>query len=341
MTIDPGVISAEMVAVHERAAAELGPLPDATLLPPAEGRALSECVNERWNRDLPDMAGKSATLVPADPGLGSADCPLTILSPSQAAGGTILYVHGGGFAFGSSRSHERTARVLASEAGMDIVLPDYRLAPEDPFPAGLRDVVACLRALIAGAVRGLGQGPVLVAGDSAGANLALAAMLHEQAQGRPLPAGALLFYGNYAADLTGDSYRRFAEGPGLTTARMARYWSWYAAGREIAGEPLACPLAASDAALAALPPLHLMAAGVDPLLSDSVALQARLAGLGRPETLDIVPGVTHGFLQATRELAAAREALAAAGAAARTIIKNLETASREEAHHGMVDNIRR
>lgn len=340
MTADPGTISAAMLAVHERAAAELGPLPDPTLLPPAEGRALADGMNARWNVELPPARIFSAT-VPPDAALGSAACALTILTPPDAGGGTILYVHGGGFAFGSARTHERCARVLAAAAGMSVALPDYRLAPEDPFPRGLKDVVACLRALLAGEVGGLSARPLFVAGDSAGANLALAAMLHEQETGRPLPDGALLFYGNYSVDLTGESYARFAEGPGLTTARMARYWAWYAGGRDIAAEPLACPLAATDAALAALPPLYLAAAGVDPLFSDSVALQARLAALGRPETLDVVPGVTHGFLQATRELAAAREVLARAGAAARTIKKNLKTASREEAHHETVEDARR
>jgi acetyl esterase len=341
MTVDPGTISAEMLVVHEQAASELGPLPDATLLPPAEGRALADRVNRRWNVDLPALARKDAAVVEADADLGSADCPLLILTPSGASGGTILYVHGGGFAFGSPQSHERCASVLAIEAGMSVVMPDYRLAPEHPFPLGLTDVVACLRAVLAGAMATLDTRPLIVAGDSAGANLALAAMLHEHEAGRPLPDGSLLFYGNYSADLSGDSYRRFADGPGLTTARMARYWAWYAGERDIARDALACPLAASDQALAAMPPLYLMAAGVDPLFSDSVRLQARLAALGRPETLDIVPGVTHGFLQATRELAAAREALARAGQAARTIKTKTETASREEAHHETVEYARR
>ncbi|MBS7544773.1 alpha/beta hydrolase [Ancylobacter oerskovii] len=318
MTVDPGILSADMRALLEKVAAETGPQPDATLLPPAEGRALAAQNNRRWNVDLPDMADDRQVTIPADAALGSADVRLRILTPHAAESGTILFVHGGGFAFCSPETHERCARVLANEARMRVALPDYRLAPEDPYPAGLLDTVAALRAVLAGMVEGL-EGPVLVSGDSAGANLALAAMLHEQALGRWLPDGALLFYGNYTTDLTGPSYRRFENGPGLTTARMGRYWAWYVAGRELVGDPLACPLAASDAALAALPPLYLMAAGVDPLFSDTVTLAGRLKALGRADCFDVVPGVTHGFLQNTNELAAARDALKTAGAVARTI----------------------
>ena len=316
---DPGELAPEMRALMDKVAAENGPLPDATTLPAAEGRALAARTNERWNRELPEMAATRTLEVPANAALGSAACRLVVLTPPQARPGTILFVHGGGFAFCSPETHERCARVLALEAGMSVALPDYRLAPEHPYPAGLRDVVATLRAVRAGEVEGLAPSPLLIGGDSAGANLALAALLHEQDEGRALPEGALLFYGNYTADLTGEAYTRFAEGPGLTTARMARYWSWYAGGRALNGDPLACPLDASDDALKGLPPLYLMAAGVDPLFGDTVRLAARLIALGRTDRFDIVPGVTHGFLQNTLELAAAREALAAAGGAARTL----------------------
>ena len=301
----------------EKVAAETGPLPDATLLPPAEGRALSARNNQRWNINLPPIASNKELWIAADPTLGSASCRMRILIPENAGGGIVLFVHGGGFAFCSPETHERCARVLANETAMVVAMPDYRLAPEDPFPAGLLDVIACLRALLAGDIDGLSALPLFISGDSAGANLALATMLHQQANGRALPDGGLLFYGNYAADLKGASYDRFENGPGLTTARMRRYWDWYAGNNTIDSDPLACPLVATDEALSHLPPLYLMAAGVDPLFSDTVRLHERLKGLGRTDDLEVVPGVTHGFLQNTNELKAAREALRSAGEAAR------------------------
>ncbi len=317
---DAGWVSPQSRAALDDLLAETGPLPDPTTLPPAQGRLQADTVNARWNRDLPPMERVQEVWIEADAALGSARCRLRVLMPAGAGPGAILYSHGGGFAFGTPETHERCARLLALAAGMSVVLPDYRLAPEHPFPAGLRDVVASLRALRAGRLPVSGGGPVIVAGDSAGANLSLSAILHEQAVGEKLPDGALLFYGNFGADFTTDSYQRFAEGPGLTTARMQRYLAWYAKGRDLSHEPLACPLAASDGALSALPPLSLVAAGADPLLSDTLALHARLTVLGRSDPLTVVPGVVHGFLQQTLVLEAARETLRNAGAAARSFV---------------------
>ncbi|MBU4527137.1 MAG: alpha/beta hydrolase [Desulfomicrobium sp.] len=314
---DPGILSAQMAALMAMVEAETGPLPDPTLLPPAEGRAQSARSNQRWNVNLPEMASEQDLWIAADPALGSARCRMRVLTPENAEDGVVVFVHGGGFAFCSPETHERCARVLAIETRMTVAMPDYRLAPENPFPAGLLDTVACLRAILDGAIRGLDSRSVFMSGDSAGANLALAAMLHEDAAGRSLPDAGLLFYGNYAADLAGPSYTRFENGPGLTTAKMRRYWDWYAGTRTISTDPLACPLAASDAALSRLPPLYLMAAGVDPLFSDTATLHARLKAMGRDDAFDIVAGVTHGFLQNTNELEAARGALKTAGAAAR------------------------
>lgn len=317
-----GTLSAEMAELMDRVALETGPLPDPTTLPPAVGRAQTAQANLRWSVNLPPMQHESEVWVEADDALASARCRVRILVPHNASNGAVLFVHGGGFAFCSPETHERCARVLAIQTGLPVLLPDYRLAPEHPFPAGLKDVVAVLRAAFdASAAVGVTKGPLLVSGDSAGANLALAAMLHEQAASKTLPDGALLFYGNYAHVFDSPSYRRFADGPGLTLGKMQRYWAWYLADQTVADDPLACPLAASDEQLAGLPPLYLAAAAVDPLLSDTLRLHARLQAIGRNDELSVVSGVTHGFLQNTNELAAAREVLAAAGLAAKRITK--------------------
>lgn len=320
----PDSLDPEQEALLVRVMAEDGPQPDPTLLPPAEGRALAARGNLRWNIDHPAMRDIRDVTLRVNPGLASAECRLRVFVPPNAGAGAILFAHGGGFAFGDLVSHERCIRLLAVEAGMAVVAPDYRLAPEHPYPAGLKDVVASLRALqdTPGQL-GLAAGPVLVAGDSAGANLVLAALLHEQPHRRPATQGALLFYGVYAADHDTPSHRRFAEGPGLTSAKMQRYWDWYLPDHGARRDPLAAPLHASDLALAALPPLYLMAAGIDPLLSDSHALARRLDVLGRPAPVKVVPGVVHGFLQQTIGLKAARDALAEAGVAARKLAGGL------------------
>jgi acetyl esterase len=313
-------LAPEMAALMERVAEEDGPQPDPTLLPASEGRALVAQGNVRWNVELPAMAHIREYWIPADPSLGSAECRVKILVPVESSPGVLLFIHGGGFAFCSPETHERCARVLAAESGLPVILPDYRLAPEYPFPAGLQDVVACLRALRSdpGAF-GLKLGPLLVSGDSAGANLALAAMIHEQRCGRALPDGGLFFYGVYSANPSSASHKRFADGPGLTSGKMSRYWKWYAPDEAAHFDPLAAPLEACDAELLALPPLWLLAAGIDPLLSDTLALARRFEALGRDVPVTVVPGVVHGFLQMSVSLEAAREALAAAGATARRL----------------------
>jgi acetyl esterase len=144
-------------------------------------------------------------------------------------------------------------------------------------------------------------------------------MIHEHRGGYELPEGALLFYGVYSADHNSPSHVRFSDGPGLTTEKMRRYWNWYAPDKSVWLDPLAAPLLASDSELQALPPLWLLAAGIDPLLSDTLALAQRLEALGRNDPVTVVPGVVHGFLQMTVSLQAARKALAAAGAAARRL----------------------
>lgn len=301
-------LAPEMAALAARVLAEDGPQPDPTLMAPADGRRAAEIGNRRWNVALPAMERTGTAEVRADDGLGSAKVRLLVLVPPDARDGAILFVHGGGFAFCSPETHERCARMLAAETGLPVILPDYRLAPEHPFPAGLLDVVASWRAAFeATAHLGVRRGPLILAGDSAGAGLCVSALLHEA--GRTEADAALLFYGVYDADFDTPSYRAFTDGPGLTRAKMQRYWDFYVADAAARATPLVAPLLASDAALAALPPLHLMAAGIDPLLSDTLNLEARLAALGRPERTQVVPGVVHGFLQMTNDLPQAREAL--------------------------------
>jgi len=302
--------SPEMAAIMARLAAEDGHLPDPTTVPPAEGRAQAEAGNIRWNQDLPPMETAELTL----PG-GAA----RLFRPPLARG-AILYIHGGGWAFCSLATHDRAMRCLAEATGMAVIGIDYRLAPEHPYPAGLDDAVAAWRALPE--VLGL-SGPIGVSGDSAGANLALALMLRAQDAGRRLPEFGLLFYGVYAVDHETDSHRRFGPGGyGLTTAKMIRYRDWYAPDPVTWNQPAVSPLAASDAALRALPPLYLNAAGLDPLLSDTLALGDRLHGLGRADPVRVHRGVIHGFMQMTSALAEARTAFAEAGAWARRFNEN-------------------
>ncbi|QHQ34306.1 alpha/beta hydrolase [Algicella marina] len=302
--------SPEMAAVLARLAVEDAGLPDPTTLPASEGRAQAATANERWNVDLPTLA--SVRNVDVAGPAGPLRC--RILVPEGPARGTILFIHGGGWSFCDIDTHERSARLLAIEARATVVSCSYRLAPEHPYPDGLQDCLTVWSALTANAAPFDGlRGPLAVAGDSAGANLAAALMLSE---GVAQPDCALLFYGVFDTDFESPSYRECAEGPGLTRTKMQRYWNWYAPQGQ-RDDPRVAPLRASDADLRRLPPLYLNAAEIDPLRSDSERLFERLAALGRHDEFLLHPGVVHGFMQMTTVLDEARQAHAEAGAAFR------------------------
>ncbi|MEO1102300.1 MAG: alpha/beta hydrolase [Pseudomonadota bacterium] len=290
----------EMQAALDMLTAEFGELGDGTLMPISEGRAQSARTHAFWNRTMPEVA----MVEPIELGVGE---PGTLFVPHNDEGrGAILYIHGGGWAFCSAATHEGVARSLAVAAGAPVATFDYRLAPEHPFPAGLDDC----RTAWAAFRRGMDRPALGVAGDSAGANLSLATLL---ADGPAEPAAiALLFYGVFGTDFETPSARTHAEAPGLTTDKMRRFFDWYVpADRH--RDPLVAPVLASDAALTALPPLFINAAGIDPLRSDSEMLHARLAALGRADEFVIHEGVIHGFMLMGAVLEEARVAMQRAG----------------------------
>ena len=124
-----------------------------------------------------------------------------------------------------------------------------------------------------------------------------------------MPASALLFYGAYDAEGSGPSYNRFAEGFGLTRAAMARFWQYYVPDRRDHTDPLVSALRAPASLLRKLPPLFLNAAGLDPLLSDTMALVERLTSAGVPHEFVLHAGVHHGFMQMSLRLAEAQSAI--------------------------------
>lgn len=267
------------------------PLPDPATLPLDQARRNFLAANAAWNLPLPPMPA-------SDVEMGGIPCRL--LSPEAARPGLVVFVHGGGWTFGAPSSHERFARLLARQANVAVLLPDYRLAPEHPAPAAIQDVDAVLAAVRP-------DGPLVLCGDSAGANIALAAALAQPR--RPIALLSLL-YGCFAPMFDTGSHHRNGDGRfGLSTARMRWYWdNWLGE----ACDQRAAPLRAE---LARLPPCHMVAAGLDPLCDDSLLLLGQLVEAGVSARLDVVPGVVHGFLQMTTRLEPARAATAAIAAA--------------------------
>jgi acetyl esterase len=269
------------------------PAIDYRRMPIGEARLAFERVWAMWNQPLPEMAARNLTV-------GGVRCRLT--DPGVASTGLIVFIHGGGWTFGSPESYERFARLLAGDADCPVLIPDYRLAPEHACPAAIEDVLAVLRDLAAV------EDPILrrtssfvLAGDSAGANIALAAALEP---GYSRPSALLLLYGCFEPRFDTQSHRDCGDGRfGLMTDRMRWYWTnWQGATHDKRAVPLA-------ADLAGLPRTYVMAAGLDPLRDDSTTLAARLAAAGVSVRLDVVPGVVHGFLQMSSRLAPARQAI--------------------------------
>lgn len=213
----------------------------------------------------------------------------------------LLYLHGGGFVACSALMYRPITGSFA-RAGFRVFAPDYRLAPEHPFPAGLDDVVAAWAALSAG-------GPAGIGGDSAGGNLALVAMIEARRRGLPLPAAACLF--SPTTDMLGRSPSlrgNIGRDPMFTPEILACLPPAYLAGTDPA-DPRVSPI---EADLAGLPPLLIHAGERELLRDDSVRLAERAEAAGVPVALTLWPVVPHAWQLAESFLPEARRSLAQA-----------------------------
>jgi monoterpene epsilon-lactone hydrolase len=212
-------------------------------------------------------------------------CPaLEVISPQGGAAGTILYLHGGGYFFGSARTHAGLAGRLAARTGARVLLPDYRMAPEDPYPAALDDAWAAWQAVTAA-----GDAPVL-AGDSAGGGLALALLARICGSDAPRPALTVALSPWADLSLASPSLStNDATEVLLPTERMAEVAERYLAGVD-PETPGASPVFARFPG--ACPVLILVSAD-EILLDDSRRMAAVLRGDGVPTELVVETGLPH------------------------------------------------
>ena len=216
-------------------------------------------------------------------------------------GAVILHVHGGWFNLGSAHAYRNFVGHIASSAGTATFIPDYRLAPEHPFPAAVTDVKACYRGLV-----DQGIDKIAVVGDSAGGNLALGLVSTDIA-----PVGAVAISPVTDLALTGESYAtRAAADPYFTKSQVAGLVASYL-GPTDPRNPLASPLYGD---LRGLPPIRVHVGDDEVLLDDSRRYVERAVAAGVDVRLDIWMGMPHGFVTAVREFDAARQSLKAIGA---------------------------
>ncbi|MDX9865438.1 MAG: alpha/beta hydrolase [Anaerolineaceae bacterium] len=209
--------------------------------------------------------------------------------PAEASDGVILFLHGGAYALGAVKTYRDLLSRLAKAAGVKVLAIDYRLAPEHPHPAAVEDAVAAYHWLLG---QGIAPSQIVIAGDSAGGGLTLAALLALRDDGRPLPAGAVCISPWTDRALTGDSMREKADAElVLDRDSLAKFAALYAGGQPLTA-PLISPLYAD---LTGLPPL-LIQVGTDELLLDDARRFAHKAeAAGADVKLTVWEGMFHVF----------------------------------------------
>lgn len=249
-----------------------------TLDPPGARR-----VFERLGGPLPPDA--FAGVVATAERVGGVPCVrVSAVEPREAAP-VVIWVHGGGWVLGTAEGALDIATQLVLGAGCEVVCVDYRLAPEAPFPAALDDVTAVARSLVGGPTD-----RIVIAGDSAGANLATVT-----AATVPGLAGQVLLYPVTDARCETDSYRRNGHGYLLTAAAMRWFVGHYLGGGD-PDDPRVSPITFTIEELAASPPALVVTAGFDPLVDEGDAYAARLMAAGVEVDAVRLDGQIHGFV---------------------------------------------
>ncbi|WP_084736267.1 alpha/beta hydrolase [Cystobacter ferrugineus] len=208
--------------------------------------------------------------------------------PERSSNAVVLYLHGGSYVMGSTRTHGDLLARLALGTGLRVLAPDYRLAPEHPFPAQLEDTLAVYRWLLS---TGVPPRRVVFAGDSAGGGLALSALVAARDQGTPLPAGAVVIAPWVDLECGGASVERNAAYDWGDKAMLLHWAGWFLGGAS-AREPLASPLHAD---LRGLPPLFVHVGSAEIQYDDGVRITEKARAHGVQTHLEVWPEMVHDF----------------------------------------------
>jgi cation diffusion facilitator CzcD-associated flavoprotein CzcO/acetyl esterase/lipase len=224
-------------------------------------------------------------------------------------GRAVLYLHGGAYVGGSPRTHRSLGSQIAIAGGAPVHLVDYRLAPENPHPAGVDDALAAYRGLLDA---GLDPKSIVVAGDSAGAALAIAIATRLRDAGESLPSGLLLLNGWFDLTCSGPSMNaNRRHDVGLTRPHLVESAEQYRGG----ADPETPELSPINADLSGLPPMYLQVGTHDILMSDSDHFAERAREAGLDIGYSKYEGMWHDFQVAAGMLREADEALADIGQA--------------------------
>lgn len=266
-----------------------------------------------------DLAGRrrnmdaNAKTFPLDPAItveavsaGGVPAEWTV-SPGADVGRVVLYLHGGGYVFGSILSHRHLVAEIGRQAGVRTLALDYRLAPEHPFPAAVEDALLAYGWLLS---EGHAPGDIVVGGDSAGGGLALSMLLALREAKAEMPRAAVLMAPWTDLTVSSPSYEELrALDPIITRENLREAGLWYA-GRRDPADPMASPLFAD---LTGLPPMLIHAGGDEAMLDDSRRFAERALAAGVKVDFKIWPGLWHVFQSAVPQVPEAAVAIAEIG----------------------------
>lgn len=285
----PAAVSPAMIAFNARLAAELDAAPSVTEFDPAEVR-----MAEREGR-------------PGRPALERLDNALELTCPGKAGqvrlrafvppecAGVYLHIHGGGWVLGGYDLQDRELWAMAQATDLAVVSVEYRLAPEDPYPAGPDDCESAACWLVENSRSRFGTDRVLIGGESAGAHLAAVTVLRlRDRHGFTAWSGADFVYGAY--DFAGACPSQVEIGTDslvINGQNIRWFVGHFVQGVEV--DPADPDLSPLRAPLHGLPPALFSVGSADPLLDDSLFMYARWIAAGNPAEIQIYPGATHGF----------------------------------------------
>jgi acetyl esterase len=279
-------IAPETRRFNEALEKQLAAAPPVHTLPPQVIREARERGEGIWG-EVPRLAHARTRTCPGPAG----EIPLRILRARDPRG-VFLHFHGGGWTLGAAHHSDVALDRIARETGLTAVSAGYRLAPEHPYPAGPDDCEAAALWLLEHAEAELGAPLVAIGGESAGAHLSVVTMLRlrDSHRARPFRAASLV-YGSYDLAFT-PSVRRWGERNLVLSTPIIEWFTDHFVPPELRGHPDVSPLHAD---LSGLPPALFSVGTLDPLLDDTLFMEARWRAAGNDAELAIYPGGVHGF----------------------------------------------
>jgi acetyl esterase len=290
-------------------------------IPPDEGRAK---LVDLQSSGIAKPAVESENLVV--PGGPSGQVPVRIVRPQRGQGGpdgkgglgdrvrdlaqdmirsrgsqggmpVILYIHGGGWVFGDSDTHDRLIREIATQADAAVVFPEYSRSPEARFPVALEECYAVAEWITEqGPEFGLDPSRMAIAADSVGANIAAVITMLAKQRGGPVFRQQVLWYPVTNADFDTGTYREFATGYYLSREMMMWFWDQYLPDDSRRSDPMTSPLRASVDQLRGLPPALIITEEADPLRDEGEAYAAKLRQADVPVAQVRYQGMIHDFV---------------------------------------------